>query len=107
MAQVTDPLLARIVDRLVEALHPRQIYLFGSHAAGKTHPHSDVDLLIVVDDDAGPRRHLCRQARRALRDICIPMDILVFHRKTMKRWDKVRFSIQHEATTRGKMLYAA
>ena len=53
MQPVTDELLEDIVDRLVEALHPQAIYLFGSHASGKAHPHSDVDLLVVVDDDAG------------------------------------------------------
>ncbi len=53
MSELNDQLLREIVDRLVEVLEPREIYLFGSQASGKTHKHSDLALFVVVDDEAG------------------------------------------------------
>lgn len=41
-----------VVSRLVEALQPFRIYLFGSRAEGRARPDSDFDLLVVFDDDA-------------------------------------------------------
>ena len=41
-----------MVQRLVDALHPLSIYLFGSRAEGRARPDSDFDLVVVLDDDA-------------------------------------------------------
>ena len=42
-------LLDRLVDRLVFALAPEAVVLFGSHAKGTATASSDVDLLVVWD----------------------------------------------------------
>ncbi len=44
--------LQAVVRRLVEALNPLWIYLFGSRAEGRARPDSDFDLLVVLDDEA-------------------------------------------------------
>lgn len=44
--------LEAVVQRLVDALHPLSIYLFGSRADGRARPESDFDLLVVFDDEA-------------------------------------------------------
>ena len=54
IAKVSDPLLAEIVRRLVEAYQPERIYLFGSKARGDAGADSDYDLMVVVPDDAPP-----------------------------------------------------
>ena len=46
---IEDVTLNEAVDRLVEALHPRAIILFGSRARGTNRPDSDYDLLVVSD----------------------------------------------------------
>jgi predicted nucleotidyltransferase len=38
------------VQRLREALSPIAIYFFGSYAYGTPAPHSDIDLLVIVED---------------------------------------------------------
>lgn len=43
--------LRAIVRKLVTALSPRAVYLFGSRAEGRARPDSDFDLLVVFDDD--------------------------------------------------------
>jgi predicted nucleotidyltransferase len=40
--------IRRYVDRVVAEFHPERVILFGSHAYGKPHADSDVDLLVVM-----------------------------------------------------------
>jgi hypothetical protein len=42
--------LTAVVDRLVDALHPLRIYLFGSRARGNAAANSDFDLAVILDD---------------------------------------------------------
>lgn len=41
-----DPKLAEIVARIVEAVHPTRIDLFGSRVRGDSRPDSDYDVLV-------------------------------------------------------------
>lgn len=45
--------LTLICDRLVSALSPLEIRLFGSRAAGTAMPDSDFDLLVIFADERG------------------------------------------------------
>lgn len=47
MAQVSQEVLEKIIQRIVEVAQPERIILFGSAARGQMVPHSDVDLLVV------------------------------------------------------------
>lgn len=49
-ARVTPALIAAIRDRIVERLQPEKIILFGSRANGTARPESDIDLVLVVQD---------------------------------------------------------
>ena len=46
--QSEDQALSEVVRRLVQALDPREIWLFGSRAANRNAPDSDFDLLVVT-----------------------------------------------------------
>lgn len=48
-----DQALGEVVRRLVQALDPREIWLFGSRAVGRHAPDSDFDLLVVMRAEAG------------------------------------------------------
>ncbi len=85
----------------------QEIYLFGSQAGSRTHQRSNVDILLVVDDDAGDLDDLTVQGRQALWGIGVPVDLLVFCRRDMKKWVPVKYSIQNEATRKGRLIYAA
>jgi hypothetical protein len=43
--------LAELVRRLVDALDPQMIWLFGSRARGTARPDSDFDLLVVAKEN--------------------------------------------------------
>jgi predicted nucleotidyltransferase len=72
-----DPMLAEIVARLVSALHPERVYLFGSQAKGDAGPESDYGLLVVVPDDALPERRNGVPAYRAPKGTRTAADVLV------------------------------
>ena len=46
---LSEQTLAEMIRRVVEVAHPQRLILFGSAARGEMGPHSDVDLLVVVD----------------------------------------------------------
>src|SRR5262245_51504996 len=48
-----DAALGEVIHRLVEALDPVAIYLFGSRARGTARPDSDFDLLVVTRPEDG------------------------------------------------------
>ena len=47
---LTEDLTRQLVERLKKT-DPFKIILFGSHAYGEPGPGSDVDLLVVTEDD--------------------------------------------------------
>ncbi len=102
--RVTE-LLDQITERLVAALKPDQIILFGSYAYGEPTEDSDIDLLVVVADSDQPRYRRARQAYKALRGIRIPTDVIVMTRDEVQRKVNVRSSLVSQAIHKGKLLY--
>lgn len=107
MKDIPPGVLEEIVQRLVASLQPLEIYLFGSHAEGTPHRHSDVDLLVVVSDDAGDRHALATRGDAALWGLLVPVDIVVFHRGEMDKWRSVRHSLPGTVARHGKLVYDA
>lgn len=107
MQQLSENTLQDMVERLVDTLHPEEIYLFGSRAYGQPHANSDLDFLMVVGDDAGEPDALSLAGRRALLDYPVSVDILVYPRSEMEKWAPVRCSLPNTVVRRGKLVYAA
>jgi predicted nucleotidyltransferase len=97
---VPAPLLARII----EAMRPEQIWLFGSRARGTAGPESDWDLLVVVADSA--ETPLDDESWRALRDVRRQqIEIVPIHRAEFEA-DRQEFgTLAHVATTTGRLVY--
>jgi uncharacterized protein len=73
---VTEEILAEIVRRIVTALHPERVILFGSYAYGAPSDNSDVDLVVILETDARPAdRYLA--VSRLIRPRPFPLDIVV------------------------------
>ena len=67
--------LQEVVRRLVDAIDPDRIILFGSRARGDARPDSDFDLLLIKRSDDPPHRRVI-PAYRALSGLGIPKDLL-------------------------------
>jgi predicted nucleotidyltransferase len=98
-------LLNEIVQRLVDALHPEKIYLFGSHAYGQPNDDSDVDLFVVVNDSNLSSRMKAVEGYRALRGILVPTEIMVATQSTFEKRSHWLSSIERVVADKGKLLY--
>jgi predicted nucleotidyltransferase len=65
-----------LLDKVVAHFAPQRVVLFGSTARGEAGPDSDVDLLVVVDDDTPPEALGARSVYEARRDYHGAVDIL-------------------------------
>lgn len=74
--EVTPEIIDVIRQRIVDAIRPRQIVLFGSQARRDAGYGSDVDLLIV-HDTARPDREVRRYLDRLFLDRRFGLDLIV------------------------------
>jgi predicted nucleotidyltransferase len=102
-----DPVLAEIVRRLVDALHPDRIYLFGSRARDEAGPDSDYDLLVLVDRPAEPLYRLAQRGFRALRGVPAAVDVVVWDRETFDSRLHLKASFPATVVREGRLLHAA
>jgi predicted nucleotidyltransferase len=77
--------LGEVVERLVHALEPERIYLFGSRARADAHADSDYDLLVVVSSSEEPGYRRDQDARRVLGDVSLPLDVLISSENELRR----------------------
>ena len=103
----TDPILAEIVQRLVELLQPERIYLFGSRARGDAGPDSDYDLMVVVSRLTEPAYRLAQRAHSVLWGLDTAADILVWSRDAFDGRLHLKASLPATVVREGTLLHAA
>lgn len=80
-----------------------QVILFGSHARGDAGDQSDLDFLVVEPDVKNEAEESVRLSRE-LRDLRIPVDVVVVSRGYVDAWRNVRGSVVHSALGHGHVL---
>ena len=105
--QASDSVIERIVQRLVAALSPERIYLFGSQARGEAGPDSDYDLLVVVPASTLPRYRRDQAAFEALLGVGVAKDVLVLTHDEFERQRTVVCSLPATVEREGVLLSAA
>jgi predicted nucleotidyltransferase len=101
-AAVPRAAIRRFAKQVVERFKPEKIILFGSHAYGKPHADSDVDILVVM-----PAYDEINQAVRILRmtDHRFPIDLI------LRTPENLRWRLQEgdwflrEVVSKGEVLY--
>lgn len=95
--------IPEMVHEIAARFHPRRIILFGSYATGVATQDSDVDLLVITDDQPG--RNDAIAIRRSLAGFPVACDIIVQSAADYQRWRKVVNHIVYFAEKYGKVVY--
>lgn len=103
----SDSVVEQIVRRLVSALSPERIYLFGSQARGDAGPDSDYDFLVVVHSSTLPRYRRDQVAFAALLGVGVSKDVLVLTHDEFEQQRTVVCSLPATVEREGMLLYAA
>lgn len=108
---VKNPYIDEIMEKLV-ALDVYKVILFGSYANDTEDEESDIDLLIVLDENTLPKNYdewleIKMRVRRLLREINkkVALDLLVYTRPQYESIKKEMNSFQLEIHETGKILY--
>lgn len=111
MAMLTDDLTRQLIESLKKT-DPSKIILFGSHAYGEPGPESDVDLLVVTEDDFFPKNFAEKNAiyLRVSNSITelekkIPIDLIVHTKAMHRKFIELRGMFSRKIVADGKVLY--
>jgi predicted nucleotidyltransferase len=102
---VSAEVLDEIVERLVALASPIKIILFGSNARGEAELNSDLDLLVVEKEVTEQYDEVLR-LDRALRDLMLPIDLIVVSEAQFNRYGCVPGTIYYRSLQEGRVLYA-
>jgi predicted nucleotidyltransferase len=95
-----------LVQRIVAAVHPLRIIVFGSSARGEMGPESDLDILIVMPEGTH-RRHTVQYLYQTISGIKVPYDLIVATPSDLERHKDNTGLVYCNALREGRTLYAA
>jgi uncharacterized protein len=93
-----------IIERVLSAGQPEKIILFGSRGRNSAQARGDYDLLIVQPSEL-PRPARAAAYYRALSDLPVEVDVLVFTPDEIRDWQQVPQAFVTTALREGKTLY--
>lgn len=101
-----EKIIEQLVNRIVEAVRPLKILLFGSAVRGEMGPDSDVDVLVVMPEGVH-RRKTAQALHLKMSGIPLPVDILVATPDDLERHRDNIGLIYHRILREGREIYAA
>ncbi|MCD6214201.1 MAG: nucleotidyltransferase domain-containing protein [Candidatus Desulfofervidus sp.] len=103
--RVDENLIEEIVKRILSVVNPVKIILFGSYVYGKPRKDSDLDILVIVDEDKKPGYKRVVPVNLALSDIIYPIDVFIYTKKEVEEWTGVPHSFITSIIKKGKVIY--
>ncbi|MGR3311123.1 MAG: nucleotidyltransferase domain-containing protein [Candidatus Brocadiales bacterium] len=101
---LTHEQINQIVKAIVTGYEPQKIILFGSYAHGKPTKDSDIDLLVIKDDNL-PKVHRNRIVRSYLKDFLFPIDVIVKTSQEFEMYKDIIGTVVYTANKYGKVIY--
>lgn len=95
----------KLLDALVGFFAPRKIILFGSSARGEAGPDSDLDLIVLVDDDCPAEKLSWRALHEARRDYHRPVDLIACRASKFDDRAHIIGSLANIVSTEGVVVY--
>ena len=103
-----------VIVKKLKNIGIHKIILFGSLASGVVHVDSDVDLIVVTNDDYMPQSYKQKsevylKVSSALTEITgeIPIDLIVYTKPMYDRFNELGSLFSKEISQKGTVLYEA
>lgn len=105
MRQLSPEIHEEVTRRIVDAIHPEQIILFGSYSWGRPTDDSDVDLFAIFSHSDQPGYRRARDIYRSLRGLKVPVEVVVRTREEVERGKTVKTSLERKILKDGRVLH--
>ena len=102
---LSQKIQSQIITRIVDAIHPVKIILFGSYANGNPTFDSDIDLIVVTETPL-PKRKTSVALWNLLGNIPLPKDIIVTSLEEFDFYCHEAGSVMRTANEKGVVIYA-
>jgi predicted nucleotidyltransferase len=96
---------AELLNSIVAYFCPRRIVVFGSRARGEAGLDSDLDLLVILDDDASPELLSWRAGYEARKAYHRAIDIVPCRESVFRERARIVGSLAHTAESEGVVVY--
>ena len=93
------------VTRIVDAVHPEAVFLFGSRARGDAEEGSDWDLFVVLSDDVPPGSVTPSKLRRLVSGLGASFDVHACRRAVFEARKADPNSLSHDVAEEGRLVY--
>ena len=103
---ISKQTINEIVNRLVKAYSPLEVYLFGSYAWGKPDEESDLDFLIIVEKSELKTYKRPLRGYDALDELRIAPEIIVYTKNEFEKRLSNPTTLAHKIKHQGEQLYA-
>lgn len=103
MAQYLVP--PELLDPVVSYFRPQRVILFGSAGRGDAGPNSDIDLLVVLDDDVPAERLTAKAVAEARATYHAPVDIILCRASNLNLRARAVGSFAHQILRDGISVY--
>lgn len=94
-----------LLDLVVAYFDPRRVILFGSRARGGAGPDSDIDLLVILDDDAPPAMRTLKAGYESRRGYHRAADVIPVREAVYRKRAAIAGTLAYEAARDGVMVY--
>ncbi|MDB5207973.1 MAG: polymerase, beta domain protein region [Flavisolibacter sp.] len=103
---VTADQIQDITNVIVQTVHPKKVYLIGSYAQSSADINSDVDFLIIGDDETMPKYERTGAIQKRLFHYpFFSIDLVMFGEKEIEAKSKNELSFIGHALKTGKLVY--
>jgi uncharacterized protein len=96
-----------LLDAVVEYFRPLRVILFGSAARGDAGPDSDIDLMVILEDNAPPEKQKLTLAAgyQSRRSYHRATDVIPCREAVLRRKSRIAGTLAYTAVREGRVVY--
>lgn len=106
---ITKRQIQEVTDIIVEEIQPEKVFLFGSYASGEADKNSDLDIIVIVNEQLKKEARINAMVKLNLKtasqDLLFPKDFKMYSLEEYAKQKENKFSFLHSALKNAKILY--